>query len=315
MKGYVLKFDELKRFLVKDAENYGCKVLCGDSVESALIENEKIRGVILENSKVSIKGKIIVDASGPSGVIASKIGLRKKVLCTPSEGLEYIMTGVSFPQKNVLSFYLGKKFAPDGYAWIFPMGPNLAKAGVAVYDASKYLKGRHIIDILKNFVSQVSWLNSAKPVELHGGSIYIKGGIKNYVFSNVLSIGDSGSQINPLGGEGIRHAMRAGRMASESIDKVLKTGVNSYLLEYQKEWKKYVALKWKISQFLTQIIYHKLNDKLIDKGLFLLQSLTPNDVSDIFFEYQFQKFLKVIKPKHFSPFLIMETLRLQFAKS
>src|SRR3989338_5449715 len=81
VRGYVLKFDELKKFLTKEALDNGCQVYSGSAVKGPLLENGKVVGVEFEDSaKDGLRGKIIVDASGALAVIASKIGLRKQVL-------------------------------------------------------------------------------------------------------------------------------------------------------------------------------------------------------------------------------------------
>src|SRR3989344_2614634 len=298
VRGYVLKFDELKKFLTKEALDNGCQVYSGSAVKGPLLENGKVVGVEFEDSaKDGLRGKIIVDASGALAVIASKIGLRKQVLAYPAEGLEYIMNNVNFPLKNTLYTYLGRKYVPHGYGWIFPMGEHTAKVGIAIYEAEKYKKdNKSMLDMLKEFIEKLPWLKGATYDELHGGSIYVTGGIKNYVHDNVLAVGDAGAQINPLAGEGIRHAMRAGNMAAENIDKALKDNDLSKLKSYEKEWKKYTGIKWKLSEIIEQLIYHRLNDKQQDRFLYYCRNFSSQDVFDIMFEYKFRIFFKALKP-------------------
>lgn len=127
-RGYVLKFNDLKRFLAEDAAKNGAKVLIGTAVTKPLVENKKITGVEFAGiEKGEARAKIIVDATGPVGTIARAAGLRNATLCPPSVALEFIMTEVKLPKPNTLSFFFGKSYAPNGYAWIFPMGDTQAK--------------------------------------------------------------------------------------------------------------------------------------------------------------------------------------------
>lgn len=295
-KGYVLKFNELKKFLVKDAQDFGCTVMSGRTVEDLLQKDNKINGVIIKDTNERIFGKIIIDASGLQGIIASKVGLRKPVISSLTIGMEHIMNNVNFPTKHVLSFFLGRKFTQNGYSWIFPMGENKVKVGSIIYESTKYkTNNKSLVEQLNRFAKSIDWLNNANIEETHGGSIFISGGIKKLVFSNVLAVGDSAALINPLGAEGIRHAMRAARMAAQTIDKTLTSGNLENLYDYEKMWKNYSGKKWRISRIFADFFYHKLNDNMLDKFFYLLKSLPADDIFNLVFEYKFRIFLKVFR--------------------
>lgn len=132
------------------------------------------------------------------------------------------------------------------------------------------------------------YLKSAQPLELHGSSLFITGGIKNTVKGNVIAIGDAAAQVNPLGAEGIRHALRSSHMAKDAIDETLKTGSISKLENYQKAWRKYVGRKWQISQILTKIVYKNFTDEMYGQALTLAENLTADEIYEIFFEYNFK---------------------------
>ena len=295
LRGYVLQFNKLKRFLISDGEEHGLEVYVGTAVTEPVIENGKVVGVAYAGiEKGEVTAKIIVDASGPPGVIASKVGLRPAVLSASTVALEYIMDNITFPRPHTLEFYAGPSWLLNGYAWIFPFGEKQAKVGVIVYDSSEHASHDALIDLLKGFIEKIPWLASAQPLELHGSSLYITGGIDHHVKDNVVVIGDAAAQINPLVAEGIRHALRSGRMAAESIDEVLKTGDTNKLTSYQEKWKSYVASKWKTSELFAQIIYHKLTDNQWDDALVLIKELTPEELFDIVFEFEFKRGLRLL---------------------
>lgn len=294
-RGYVLKFNELKKFLVDDAAEHGGIDYIGTAVTEPLIENSKVVGVKFTGiEKGEARGKVVVDASGPHAVIASKVGLRPAVLPNLGVGLEYILTNVHFPKEHVLAFYIGQKWMPHGYAWIFPMGGDKAKVGLCGMTHAKQNTHEALIDILKDFMNKIPWLAGAEPLELHGSSIYLTGGINRHVSENVIVVGDAASQINPFGGEGVRHALRSGRMAAERIDEVLKTADMAKLLNYEEAWKHYIGKKWKLSYLFAQLVYIKLNDDQLDQMMSLWQELTSEELFDVVFEYKFENLLRML---------------------
>lgn len=293
IRGYVLKFNELKKFLVEDAISHGCQVLIGTSVTKI---NHSKNQTTVEYSGINrghACAKIVIDATGPLGILATQLKLRKATPTSPSSGLEYIMTGVNFKNKNNLAFYLGPEFAPHGYAWIFPMGPTSAKVGIAVYGTTKH-KTLPLLELLNNFIAKVDILKNAQPLELHGGTLFIGDGAKKLVSKNLVVVGDSAVNINPIGGEGIRHHLYASKFACDAIMLAIKKNNLNLLGNYEKDWKKYTGRRWQTSLLLTKIVYSKTSNKVFDHGLEILSSLKPNDIFDIMFEYKFQRLLKLL---------------------
>ena len=294
-RGVVLKFNKLKRFLTEVAAKNGAKVLVGTYATDLIFEGKKPIGVKFSGlQKGEAFAKIIVDASGPSGMLARQAGLRSAKLCPPSIGLEYIVTNVKFPNQNTISFYLGNSFAPKGYAWVFPMGKNEAKIGIGIYESSTF-KHKTELEILNEFKNKLPYMNDAQPLELHGSTLFISKGSTAAVNGNIISIGDSAAQINPLGGEGVRHALQASQMAQEAIDLAMKKGNLALLENYQKEWKKYTGRKWQISYLLTKVVYRNFTDDMYDEALNLAKSLTPDEIFQVFFEYNFKIGLKALR--------------------
>lgn len=295
-RGHVLKFNELKRFLVNDAVSSGCRLLIGTSVTKPIFKNKKAVGIEFTGlEKGKAWAKIIVDASGAPGILASKIGLRKETLTAPTTGLEYIFSGVKFPKEHTLTFFLDTKIAPHGYAWIFPQGKNQAKVGIGIYDTPRFAK-KPLGDLLKELIEMIPWLKNAQPVELHGSTLYINCQLNDFVKENVIAIGDAAVQINPLGAEGIRHALRSSRFAAKRIHEALTKENISVLKQYNKDWRDYIGRKWQIANFLSQIVYHKFTDEMFDKVLESAKKLEAEDVYELLFEYNFRKIFKAVRP-------------------
>jgi flavin-dependent dehydrogenase len=150
---------------------------------------------------------------------------------------------------------------------------------------------KDLVKLLKNFVSTNSQTKNAVQTDVHSGSLFANGGIKNHVLNGFIAIGDAACQINPLGGEGIRHALYSGRFASEVIDSALESGnVGTKSLEpYNKMWSNYVKNKWKISLLLSKFGYNStiVDDTAADKLVKSLSLFSAEEVFDLLFNYKF----------------------------
>ena len=82
----------------------------------------------------------------------------------------------------------------------------------------------------------------------------------------ILAIGDAISSINPLGWEGIRHAMVCGRQAAQTIECYLKGEVKD-LSPYDKKMRNYFGRKWLYSERLMSSLFKTKKDTLIDQSV------------------------------------------------
>lgn len=304
-RGYVFDFNKLKKFLVGETIKNGAQVLIGTAAEEPIVENDYIVGVKYKGAfgEGIIRSKIVVDASGPVGGLASKIGLREAKPCSASIGIELIVENAPKEFENTLAFYLSDYFVPHGYGWIFPFGENSLKVGVAVYKAKEY--GISEVDygvadmmkVLKKFISKLPQLKNIQPIDLHGGNIYINGGIKKHSKNGFLVIGDAAMQINPLAGEGIRHALHSGRMAAGVIDQALSKNDFSekVLKQYDENWGEYVGSKWKRAFLISEKLYGDLIKSQWKDIMQILSALSPQELFNAGFNFDFLKVIKLGK--------------------
>lgn len=293
--GYILNYMKLKQFLAKRAKKYGAEVVTGVSANDVIIKNEFVSGVKISgyDGMKEVHAKVVVDASGGRATLSQKLGLLKFDVMKKSFtiGIEYHMGNVELERKRRMDFYVGYGFAPGGYTWIFPMGLTEAKVGIGVLNPSS-LKNKPL-GFLEKFVKTNPQTINASKLDLHSGSLFANGGIKNHVTNGFVAIGDAAAQINPLAGEGIRHALYSGRFAAEAIDLALEKGSSDkrHLDYYNKLWKDYIGNKWKLS-FLLQKLFYRItikesNDALIDKFIGLLATRSPEEIFEIAFNYKF----------------------------
>jgi digeranylgeranylglycerophospholipid reductase len=286
--GYVLDFVKLRRFLAEDAAAHGAEIMIGTSVQDFIKKGDEIIGVHYRGSigEGEARAKIIIDATGHNEFANTKLSANSVNLETLGTAMEYVMTNLPAELSSSLGFYVGSEYAHTGYSWIFPS--NRGHEGrVGTCSAGPLPESMTLDQLQKKFVSSFDFCKGMEPLEIHAGAARADGGVKNHVFQNVVIIGDAAHQVNPLGGEGIRHCLNAGCMAAEVIDGWIARSASMAALkkEYEKRWRKEFGLKWKVANKLMRSVY-KYNDKQWDVLIKAAGKLTPQQLASILFHYQ-----------------------------
>ncbi len=300
--GAVLNFAKLREFLANQVKDCGGEVWLGCRYQKHFQEGGK---TIVElrkkgGEKIAISAKVLVDATGPARAVLGVSHRNKSDFLTAS-GIEYLIEvppEIYQQYANKLVFFLGHKWMPKGYSWIFPMEPELNRLKVG--SARYHLEHQHINPkesirwylelLLKDYLklSQPQY----KSIDLHGSTVKYSVGLKDvYYRDNVIAIGDAVSTINMLGGEGIRHGMENAAIASKYIEQYLNNSLSNFQ-GYQREMRRRYGLKWNFSEQMGRKRYMQDSDVFIDKGVAYLQSLTVEEMMDILFEYKFQRLYK-----------------------
>lgn len=290
--GYILNYMLLKQFLAKQAEKKGAEVVVGTHVSDVIYRNGKINGIKFnhEGELKEVRAKIVVDASGGRALLSQKLGLMKTDKSYLAVGVEYHMKNIEFERKERMDFYIGPGYAPGGYIWIFPSGGTTAKVGLGILVPTE--KKVDAMNTLKKFVETNPQTSNAIKTDVHAGSLFANGGIKDHVLDGFVVIGDAAAQINPLAGEGIRHALYSGRFAAKTIDAAIIKGnvMKKNLAAYNSLWKNYVGNRWKISLWLQKLAFGKatLNQKLSDQFVKAISKYDGETLFEIGFNYRFE---------------------------
>ena len=101
------------------------------------------------------------------------------------------------------------------------------------------------------------------------------------VYDNVILVGDSAGQANPLVLEGIRYAIRFGEVAGKVTANAIKNKDTSEtsLMPYEKEWRKSIESKIN-SAVKVQNRWVGLTDEEWDKELDVINELTVDEFLD-----------------------------------
>ncbi|RMW37460.1 MAG: NAD(P)/FAD-dependent oxidoreductase [Nitrosopumilus sp.] len=279
----VLDVRKTYRWLASQAEEQGTEIVVNTTVKDVIKdESGKIIGVkAIQNEKeIEFFGKVVIDASGFQSTVAKSMGFVKQWERFGA-GAEY-EAKVEHVKADTWWLMVGEKYSPAGYAWIFPLGNNIARIGVGIgkpdspVDPTARLK-----ELIENKEGPIADLGKIEPIEFHYGLIPNDGLSRKTVYDNLILVGDSAGQANPLVLEGIRYAIKFGRIAGEVTSKAIKENDTSEkkLSEYEDNWKKAIESKIK-SAGKVQDRWIGLTDEDWDKELDIISELKPEEFLD-----------------------------------
>ena len=279
----VLDVRKTYRWLAHEAEKAGADIFVKININEVIKnENNDIVGVsgTGPNGKITFHSKVIIDATGFTSVISKAMGFVTQWKRFGA-GAEY-EAKVENVDPDTWWLMVGQEYTPAGYAWIFPLGNNIVRIGVGVgkpesdVDPTQRLK-----EILEKQLGPIKKLGKITPIEFHYGLIPNDGLSRKTVFNNLILVGDSAGQANPLVLEGIRYAIKfgrvAGKVASDAI-KNKKTDADA-LYPYEENWRN--AIESKInSARKVQDRWIGLSDKEWDKELDIIKELKTEEFLD-----------------------------------
>ena len=226
------QFDEL---LLNKAIEAGARFLSGEEAVRVHVGNESI---VLHTDKGVHEALFLVGADGVQSIIA--LSLRPRL--SSEETAIALVTRVAVdatstgPQRQgFVDMHFG--VAPQGYGWVFP---RRAYHSVGIMGVASRFSHAHAA--LSGFCRDIDM-----PAARIRGHLIPLGGIKRKITSRrVLLVGDAAGFVDPFHGEGIAYAILSGKLAAESLCRVLLNG-----------WEQTRAFRW----------YERQCEQLIRKNL------------------------------------------------
>jgi digeranylgeranylglycerophospholipid reductase len=296
-QGVVLDFGKLRQFLAEDTRSQGGDVWmnCRYVKHTQHAQQTQV-DLVRDGQAMQVNTKVLVDATGPFRAVMYAKDAPKPDFLTGT-GIEYLIEVSDQDYQrhaDALTFFLGYKWMPKGYSWIFPMEANRLKVGAGIINADHaFVKKteplKHYIQLILDDYMQVS---NYTLIEVHGATLKYSRGLQDvYYDENVIAIGDAVSTVNFLGGEGIRHAMQGAEIASTHIQHYLDQKLTSFQ-NYQTEMHSVFRPTWNLCEKFGMRRYLQDCDEVVDKVVAYLRPMSLEDVVDILFFYRFEKVSK-----------------------
>ncbi len=279
----VLDVRKTYRWLATQAENEGVNIFVKTNINQ-VIKNEKgdIIGVKGRNpeGEILFHSKVVIDASGFQSTVSKAMGVVTQWKRFGA-GAEWEVKAENVDQ-DTWWLMVGQQYSPAGYAWIFPLGDNIVRIGVGVgKPESDVDPTQRLEELMEKKLGPIKKLGKITPIEFHYGLIPNDGLSRKTVFNNLILVGDVAGQANPLVLEGIRYAIRFGRVAGDVAADAIKSKKTdeSSLLPYEDNWRKEIESKIN-SASKVQDRWIGLSDVEWDKELDIIKELKSDEFLD-----------------------------------
>ena len=281
-KAAVLDVRKTYRFLADMAKKNGAEIFVNTNVTNVITENGSIVGVKASspNSEMIFHARMLIDASGFQSAVSKSLGLVKQWERF-GVGAEY-EAEVENIKSDTWWLMVGQMYSPAGYAWIFPLGKNMVRIGVGVGKPESDVDPTQRLDeLIERRTGPIKDLGKITKKEFHYGLIPNEGLSRKTVYDNLILVGDTAGMANPLVLEGIRYAIKYGRVAGDIASKAIKSGDTSEkaLQYYEETWKKEIESKIK-SAHKVQTRWLELSDSDWDKEIGMISNLTADEFLD-----------------------------------
>ncbi|MFY9553670.1 MAG: NAD(P)/FAD-dependent oxidoreductase [Blastocatellia bacterium] len=243
--GYIIPRERLDHLLLETAAKAGATVEQGTSVTS--IEPGKRAAVVgaeRDGRTVIYRAKLVAGADGVNSVVARSAGLLSWDPRYTAVSQRAYAGGID-GDIGEAAFYFDEEFFP-GYGWMFPMGGGVVNLGVGILSETAERLSINIPRLFDEFFDKLKRSHHrCEKLELIrrpiGGIVKTYGGAGPNYFSSGLLVGDAGSFVDPMTGEGITPAMESALIAADVIESALSAGRtdSEFLSAYEAGFRAY----------------------------------------------------------------------------
>jgi geranylgeranyl reductase family protein len=243
--GYIIPRHELDTVLLRRAEAVSATVF------QACTANEVRRedGIMSVHARgaegdFTLRSRLVIGADGTESTVARSAGLRRTNRRHMGISQRGYVEGVSFDGGEATVWF--DEDQVPGYGWIFPMPGGRANVGVGMHSETCH---RFNLSITKAFTESIVRLRirhpGCKDVRLTsqpvGGVAKTYDGIDRNHFDGGLLIGDAGSFVDPMTGEGITQGMESALIASRMVLDALEKGRfdAAFLSRFDRDFRSY----------------------------------------------------------------------------
>jgi len=277
--GYILERKIFDRDLAKEAARAGAHVMVRTRATGLIIEDGAVKGVKMNSlgDDFEVRSRVVIGADGIESQVGRLGGINTALKIKDIESCaQYHMENVEV-REHMLDFYFGEKYAPGGYAWVFPKGGHAANIGLGALGSK--LNGRRPVNYLNEFVADK--FQGGQQIELVVGGVPVSDALKTFVSDGLMLVGDAAHHSEPLTGAGITLALASGQAAGEVARKAVREKDASVrvLREYETEWNNNPYGKQRKRLYNAKEFLVERSDEELNRIIRVFRGLQPEELT------------------------------------
>ncbi|WP_430424657.1 NAD(P)/FAD-dependent oxidoreductase [Phenylobacterium sp.] len=226
--GLVVSRREFDAILLQHAHDAGADVFSPATARAITRDGGMVSvEATIGDQALTLCAPLVVGADGTESVVAKSMGLRRTNRRHIGVAQRAYVKGVEIDGGEA-AVWFDEEIAP-GYGWMFPMPGGLANVGVGFSSETSQRFGLPVREAFERALARLRIRHpgcaraelASRPI---GGVVKTYGGIDRNHFDGGLLIGDAGSFVDPLTGEGITHGMESAILALPTLLDALENG-------------------------------------------------------------------------------------------
>lgn len=192
----------------------------------------------------AVRAPLVVGADGVHSIVARSVGLVVDDPRYMAVSQRAYVSGINLRRGEAV-FVFDRELFP-GYGWLFPMAGGRANMGVGILAETRDRGGISVRTLFARFFERLRRLHpgcssmrlASKPI---GGIVKTYGGHGSNRFDGGILIGDAGSFVDPMTGEGITPAAESALIGADAILGALEEGRTDaeFFAVYEKGFRTY----------------------------------------------------------------------------
>ncbi|HPF38279.1 MAG TPA: NAD(P)/FAD-dependent oxidoreductase [Phycisphaerae bacterium] len=229
--------DVFDKMMIDNAVANGAEVIHGANVREVIMDGERAKGVraIVDGKVREFAAKVVVDASGQSGLLSRQLGLRE-----PDERLKNASIYAHYRNceweegRNAGATIIMHTRDRNGWFWWIPLNEKDRLVSVGVVAPPSYLctgRGDDPAMTLDEEIANCPGLQSRLGKAERIGKVYVTADFsyrsRRMAGDGWVLIGDAFGFLDPVYSSGVMLALKSGEYAADTIHKALELGDTS----------------------------------------------------------------------------------------
>lgn len=296
------------RAMASKAQGKGAEYQLSSLVKGITFRDDRVEvEVACQKKKLNFESRAVVIAAGFGSPLVKGLGLGQVSNFVLGAQAEVGAVGV-----EEVEVYFGQEVAPGFFAWLVPISPQTALAGLL----SCRNPGFYLRKLMSSLLAQGKIVSAE--AELSYGRIPLKPLAKT--FSNrLLVVGGAAGQVKPTTGGGIYFGLLCADMAANTLHRALENDDLSAtgLASYEREWRRKLGRELAI-EYYARMFYERLNDRQIDRLFDIIKSNGIDEVllkaDNLSFDWHGEAVLKVLRHRAVSKAIKLMKLPFSLAR-